>query len=209
MKRNLMLIRLIFVILLAVSIISGVTDLVSGFSRGWESAGSNSPNIVKNVLFKPNDQKNTVLMRRENADSISFSKNYYSDVEFKNNEDSSSLISFFMFIVAIVVVVLGIKVLVNFYRFLNALVKEEVFTLQNVKRLFRMGIFIACISPLEYFFYYLNFMNAQKMMKPYSFTVLKNFDFDVSPLMFGLILIAISYVFKKGIEMQQEQDLTI
>ena len=209
MKRNLMLIRLIFVILLAVSIIAGVTDLVSGFSRGWESAGSNSPSIVKNVLFKPSDQKNIVLMRRENADSISFSKNYYSDVEFKNNEDSSSLISFFMFIVAIIVVVLGIKVLINFYKFLNALVKDEVFTLQNVKRLFKMGIFIACISPLVYLFYYLNFMNAQKMMKPYSFTVLRNFDFDVTPLMFGLILVAVSYVFRKGIEIQQEQDLTI
>lgn len=209
MKRNLMLIRLLFVILLVASIISGLADFVSGYRHGWDSVGSKRWSVVQHVLFKPNSEKNIVLMQRENGDSISFSKNYYSDVKFKNDEDSSSLISLFMFMVAAVVVVLGIKVLINFYKFLNALVKEEVFTLQNVKRLFRMGIFIACISPLTYIFYYLNLMNTQKMMGPYSFSVLRNYDFEVFPLMFGLILVSISYVFRKGIEMQQEQNLTI
>lgn len=204
-----MLIRLLFLVLMAAYVITNMADFKSGFMQGWDSNGPNSSSVVNSVLFKSNSQKDIVLMQRKNGDSISFSKTYYSDVKFRNNEDSSALISFFMFIAAVVATVLGIKVLVNFYRFLNALVREEVFTLQNVRRLFRMGIFIACISPLAYIYSYLNFMNAQKLMESYSYTVLKKFDLEFAPLMFGLILVAISYVFRKGIEMQQQQDLTI
>lgn len=209
MKKNLIIIRLIFAIILIASILTALPDMKSGFMLGWNSNQPNSWTTVSDISFKPNKEAPVVLVQRNSTDSISFATNYHTDVKFKDDKNSSALITFIMFLIAVTIIVLGIKVLINFYRFLNALVKEEVFSLQNVRRLFRMGIFIAAVSPLLYLFYYLNYMNDQRLMDPYAFKVIKNFDFQFEPLLFGLILVAISYVFKKGIEMQQEQALTI
>lgn len=209
MKKNLLLIRVAFIGILLLSIITSISDFNTGLREGWDSVNPNSWSIARKVLFRPNANNNQVFVQKNSTDSISFLTNYYSDVRFKNVKVQYSLIGFCLFIIALVVLILSIKVLIKFYKFLNALSKGELFTILNMKRLSSAGIFIMLISLLIYSFNYLNYIDAKILMKPYNFVVFRNFDFEFNPLMFGLVLIAISYVFRKGIEMQQEQDLTI
>ncbi|TCC91870.1 DUF2975 domain-containing protein [Pedobacter frigiditerrae] len=109
--------------------------------------------------------------------------------------------------VAFTGVYFGLKILINLFRFINSVQKENIFDEKNVTRLTSMGWSSITLSFLLYIFYFLKTIVSFSMDSVYKAIELVDFDFWL--IIFGITLLTIGFVFKKGIELQQEQDLTI
>lgn len=96
----------------------------------------------------------------------------------------------------------GVLILVQLFKFINSVNEADVFSVKNIKLIQKMGWNCILQSILLYVFYLskLKFVNIE---------VLRDINFEFWLLLFGLTLLTISFVFKKGIQLQNEQDLTI
>jgi len=214
MKKNLSLIRIVFIVLLVVFVISMLW-------HGWKylnlpnnaEVAANVPLVttVDDISFQPNVEAHAWTINSNNGDTIVFAPHYCTDVYLNRSADSQngSWLSISNGICLFAGAILFIIALVNIYSFFNALTKGTFFTQENTMRLKKAGILFALLPFLEYLATYLSFLQNEKLMQPFHFKVLNNSIFDFGTFMTGLLLLAISYAFKKGIELQQEQDLTI
>ncbi|AZI26196.1 DUF2975 domain-containing protein [Pedobacter sp. G11] len=92
------------------------------------------------------------------------------------------------------------------YAFINSAKSDDVFNVKNYSRLLWMGINSIITSFLVYFYNLIKFYVKHDALK---IDTLRNVDFNFWLFVFGLTLLAIALVFKKGIELKQENDLTI
>jgi uncharacterized membrane protein YedE/YeeE len=97
---------------------------------------------------------------------------------------------------------IGVVILTQLFKFVNSVKEANVFTEKNIKLIQKMGWNCIAESVLLYVFYLskLNFINVESM---------RSVNFEFWLLVFGLTLLTISFVFKKGIQLQKEQELTI
>lgn len=70
---------------------------------------------------------------------------------------------------------------------------------------------MACFGSAIFLFAFnmLSFFREQYIFKGLPYKVLPNIESSVLMIVLGLVLITISYTFKKGVELQQENDLTV
>ena len=101
------------------------------------------------------------------------------------------------------------RVLVYLYRFINSIEMGNVFSAENVGRLTRMGWYCTMIPFLLFIYNAMVYANQLNNRQDLAFKVIENVDFQIWLLIFGLTLLTIAFVFRKGIELQQENDLTI
>lgn len=97
---------------------------------------------------------------------------------------------------------IGVLILTQLSKFINSVNEANVFTEKNIKLIQKMGFNCISESVLLYMFYLskLKFINVESM---------RSVNFEFWLLLFGLTLLTISFVFRKGIQLQKEQDLTI
>ena len=117
-------------------------------------------------------------------------------------KENLSLISSLLLIAGAAI---GLIIVINIYRFINSIQKAEVFSAVNIKRISNLGWCCILQCFLLYVFYYSK--SDLSVGLNYQSMIAINFEFWL--LIFGLTLLTISFVFKKGIELQKEQDLTI
>ena len=98
--------------------------------------------------------------------------------------------------------VIGVVILTQLFKFINSANEAKVFTAKNIELIQKMGWNCIAESVLLYVFYLskLKFVNVESM---------RSVNFEFWLLVFGLTLLTISFVFRKGIQLQKEQDLTI
>ncbi|MBE5321721.1 DUF2975 domain-containing protein [Pedobacter sp. MR2016-19] len=101
------------------------------------------------------------------------------------------------------------RVLVYLYRFINSIEMGNVFSTENTGRLTRMGWYCTMIPFLLFIYNAIVYANQLNNRRDLAFKVIENVDFQIWLLIFGLTLLTIAFVFRKGIELQQENDLTI
>jgi len=101
------------------------------------------------------------------------------------------------------------RVLVYLYRFINSIEIGNVFSTENAGRLTRMGWYCTMIPFLLFIYNVMVYTDQSNNRQDLLFKIIENVDFQIWLLIFGLTLLTIAYVFKKGIELQQENDLTI
>ena len=101
------------------------------------------------------------------------------------------------------------RVLVYLYRFINSIEMGNVFSTENTGRLTRMGWYCTMIPFLLFVYNAMLYANQLNNRQDLVFKVIENVDFQIWLLIFGLTLLTIAFVFRKGIELQQENDLTI
>ena len=102
-----------------------------------------------------------------------------------------------------------LRVLVYLYRFIDSVQDGSVFNDENIIRLTRMGVY--CIS-LPFLLFMLNAIDYVRHSGIQHIQIIKLFrhvDFEIWLLIFALTLLTIAFVFKKGIELKKESDLTI
>ena len=105
-------------------------------------------------------------------------------------------------VLMLLVFFIGVLILTQLFKFINSVNEANVFTEKNIKLIQKMGWNCIAESVLLYGFYLskLKFINAESM---------RSINFEFWLLLFGLTLLTISFVFKKGLQLQKEQELTI
>jgi len=101
------------------------------------------------------------------------------------------------------------RVLVYLYRFINSIEMGNVFSAENVGRLTHMGWYCTMIPFLLFIYNAMIYANQLNNRQDLVFKIIENVDFQIWLLIFGLTLLTIAFVFRKGIQLQQENDLTI
>ena len=113
-----------------------------------------------------------------------------------------SLFSFFILILAIWVPFLVVRIV-------KSLQNSEVFDRKNLKRIQRIGIILLVVGILGTLLQAINIYSAQSMvdLSHYSFSYAKVIDF--SPIIMGVVILIMNEILRIGIEIKEEQDLTI
>ena len=96
----------------------------------------------------------------------------------------------------------GVLILVQLFKFINSVNEVNVFSEKNIKLIQKMGWNCILQSILLYVFYL-------SKLKTINIESMRSVNFEFWLLLFGLTLLTISFVFKRGIQLQKEQDLTI
>lgn len=134
----------------------------------------------------------------------------YGDMQ-KGFMDASNGVDRSLHPVAIIALILGtiigIGIVLNIYFFINSIQNDNVFSLLNISRITMIGWFCIFQAVLLYAFYY--FEANVKINNNAIYEKIVGVDFDFWLIIFGLTMLIIGYVFKKGIELQKEQELTI
>ena len=100
---------------------------------------------------------------------------------------------------------IGLAIIINLYTFINSIQDKKVFTITNIKRISALGFYCILQTFLLYAFYF----SKLDFSKGLTYQAIISVNFDFWLLIFGITLLTIGFVFKKGIELQQDQDLTI
>lgn len=96
----------------------------------------------------------------------------------------------------------ALRIFVYLYRFINSIELGEVFSVENIQRLYLAGWYCVSVPFLLFIF---NCLNLDKL----SINNVLNVDFEFWLLILGITLLTIAFVFKKGLELKQENDFTI
>lgn len=126
-----------------------------------------------------------------------------------NDKGNGTYFDFLQGTVVFVIMFLGLRVLVYLYRFIDSVEIGNVFSEDNVSRLKRMGWYCTTIPFLLFAFNTSIYIKRTSNKNDLILNVIENVDFQIWLLIFGLTLLTIAFVFKKGIELKLEQDLTI
>lgn len=102
-----------------------------------------------------------------------------------------------------------LRVLLYLYRFIDSVQVGNVFSEENTSRLKRMGWYCTAIPFLLFIFNAMDYVRASGNDENLTLKIIQNVDFQFWLLIFGLTLLTIAFVFKKGIELKQEHDLTV
>ncbi|TKB99988.1 DUF2975 domain-containing protein [Pedobacter cryotolerans] len=103
--------------------------------------------------------------------------------------------------------IIGIGIVLNIYFFINSIQNNSVFSLLNISRITMIGWFCISQAVLLYAFYF--FEANGKINNNSIYQKIVGVDFDFWLVIFGITMLIIGFVFKKGIELQKEQELTI
>ncbi|MCX2574820.1 DUF2975 domain-containing protein [Pedobacter sandarakinus] len=125
-----------------------------------------------------------------------------------SNSNQSSL-GFLQGSLVLLITILGMGVVSKLYRFIDSVEKDEVFSEANLKLLKRMGLYCTVIPFLLFSFNTTVYMQNFKGESGLLLSIIENVDFQIWLLIFGLTLFTIACVFKMGIALKAEQDLTI
>jgi len=105
-------------------------------------------------------------------------------------------------LVIFVIMFLGLRVLVYLYRFIDSVQIGNVFSEENVSRLKRMGWYCTTIPFLLFVFNASIYIQRTSDKMNLMLKIIENVDFQIWLLIFGLTLLTIAFVFKKGIELK-------
>lgn len=119
------------------------------------------------------------------------------------------LFGLFAGIFILLITFFGLRILVYLYRFIDSVQAGHVFSNENAERLKRMGWYCTFIPFALFVFNALEYANQSGNHKNLTLSIIENVDFQIWLLIFGLTLLTIAFVFKKGIELKKENDLTI
>lgn len=125
-----------------------------------------------------------------------------------------------LYISALSLIIVGFILLVLFTlrAFVMSLQRNETFTRQNIKRLQRIGVLFLMIEPFrwiaKYFFnqWLISYFSLEVVSRSLAYQLgyaLGNGKFVLNWIFVGLIVLVIAEVFKQGLKLKEEVDLTV
>jgi hypothetical protein len=133
-------------------------------------------------------------------------------------DSTSSSTKLFLFSMALLRMIYFFVILYLLRKFIHSLKTNDTFTLSNVKYLTTIGVMLLLIEPLYWLGKVLvrNWVENNFMLtfieKPTSFKIgfaLGSGDFLSNWIVVGLLVLVISEVFKQGLRIKEENDLTV
>ena len=114
-------------------------------------------------------------------------------------------LNFISTIFLLIAVFVGIAIITKLYFFINSIHDKKVFSIYNIRRINTLGWYCILLPFLLYGFHFSKLDFTAGLTNQ----VISSINFEFWLLIFGITLRTIGFVFRKGIELQQEQDLMI
>ncbi len=191
-----------------------LSNLVREEYEGHYSIGS----LRADALVKPDSEK--ILIETVEAD---VSNSYLQVSNWKlafTSKDGN--VKGFMLILITIRIAYVFLIFFILRKFVLSLKSKEIFSTQNIKRLRQMGLLIVFIEPLQWVGSYLvrhwitNHFQIKFQNKSVGYQIgyeigyfFGSGDFLWNWILTGLLLLVIAEVFRRGLKMKEEQDLTI
>lgn len=102
-----------------------------------------------------------------------------------------------------------LKAVVNFYKLINAINHEIIFDWTNVRRLNRIGRFLLISFLLMQTYMLITYLTASRLIELEGYRFNYWCDFESMTLILGLIALLVARIFAIGLQMKEEQELTI
>ncbi|MBC6110016.1 DUF2975 domain-containing protein [Pedobacter fastidiosus] len=215
MKTQIKFIKLAYLVILTLTFAFG---FIYGGRESFEEGYNEASNIegskkLSPMLIKANNPLFLNLKDHVSGDSLNLNISYLADVRvFKKSQDTTSLLDALSFLkgcILLIITFFALRVLVYLYRFIDSIQRGDVFSTENIKRLSLMGYYCMSIPFVILGLDLITYTINKSFFKNLPYKVVYQGDFDFWLLIFGLTLLTIAFVFKKGIEIKQENDLTI
>lgn len=210
------LIKQLLIITSVVLFIYGIYHGRSAFRDGWKL--SDNPDY-ENSLFHVSVRHATIMQRTDSL-HIKGNDGFVYNLERKdlvsgdvfNRNKLDKMVSFYQgidLILIISILTAVVLIFVKLYHFLNDSSKGEIFTLENIQRIKNIGIYCISLSILFLMWDFLNFKIQEGLFRHTNYRVDYEFDFNYVLFTVGMVTMVIMYVFKKGYQLKQEQELTV
>ena len=219
MNKDLRFIKAIKVILVSGAFIAfAVTcyQFRSGFFKGWSDGGDS---VVRSAAYHMPIFENIVIPHNDSlaikgSDGFTFDLNakYIVSGDAYNQKSPQKKLSFLSgcrVSLMLAILVFSMLLLFKLYYFIDESSKGLIFTLDNIDRIKAIGGYCIWLSIA---LLVLDIVNYYISSEIFSHTELKTtymFDFNYLLFTVGVLTIVIMYVFKKGYDLKQEQDLTV
>ncbi len=213
-NRNINKLVLALKICLLLIIATFAFDFISGFVVGWNEVMLNQPNLPR----KFSHAKETLAVKPINDTVIYESKDYSitgirSFQYQEKNIDHSTSFS----VIIVVKLIIGFGALIFLYRFiknsfalLNRFQKLSILEKDNLELLNKTAINLLLSGILINLFVLINFfLNLSWFHFPGYQLDYSQIGFDFSYIIIALIILTLSWILKFGIELKEEQDLTV
>jgi len=186
------------------------------FLKGWNdvensaigSARYHMP-IFENIVIPANDSLN---IKGKDGFTYNLKTKYILSGDAYNQtfpQKKLSLLNVFQTSLILVLLVFGILLLVKLYYFIDDSSKGLIFTLDNINRIKSIGGYCILISITSLIVDIVSYHISKELFRHTELKTSYDLDFNYLLCTVGVVTIIIMYVFKKGYDLKQEQDLTV
>jgi hypothetical protein len=186
------------------------------FFKGWNevgnaagrSAGYHIP-IFENVVMPANDSLN--IKGKDGFTYILKTKYILSGDAYNQTfpQKTLSLLTACHFLLVFSVPVFGILLLIKLYYFIDDSSKGLIFTLDNINRIKSIGGYCILLSAILLITDIVSYHISKELFSHTELNTSYVFDFNYLLFTVGVVTMLIMYVFEKGYDLKQEQDLTV
>ncbi len=211
---------MIFIVILS-SLVQPLYDFGYSFGQGLragiEAAETNTTTILDNhsvlsVEFLPktdkiisNPDKLTLLNSDEDLNFIIDQGSIY-----VSDDCIPMWISLLETVMYLAMIVVFIILIVKFVKFINNINKNKVFEKINVKLLKQMGLILLSMSIIQIVLLFSSkFIVSTLSLEIEGYSISSSMDFPWTVTLIGLVALLMAQVWAKGIQMREEQELTI
>lgn len=211
---------MIFIVILS-SLVQPLYDFGYSFGQGLragiEAAETNTTTILDNhsvlsVEFLPktdkiisNPDKLTLLNSDEDLNFIIEQGSIY-----VSDDCIPMWISLLETVMYLAMIVVFIILIVKFVKFINNINKNKVFEKINVKLLKQMGLILLSMSIIQIVLLFSSkFIVSTLSLEIEGYSISSSMDFPWTVTLIGLVALLMAQVWAKGIQMREEQELTI
>jgi hypothetical protein len=188
----------------------------SSFFKGWNdvdnspfnSAAYRTP-IFENVVIPANDSLK--IIGKEGFTYILKTKYIVSGDVYNQStpQKKLSLLNGCQILLMLTILVFGILLLFKLYYFIDDSSKGLIFTLDNINRIKAIGGYCISLSIALLISDVISYCISTELFRHTNLITTYTFDFNYLLFTVGVVTIIIMYVFKKGFDLKQEQDLTV
>lgn len=216
MKRQLNIICVLIFLFVGLSLLPSVYSMGNAFVDGFKAGMSQAEGIEQGRLLSPLSLNlwPKSFSTATSSDKLFNQKDqqWYSASHLKTlvwvKSDKLGFAGFanLLALVGLVAIVIAI---VQFYRLINAINQEVIFDWTNVHRLNRIGWSLLISFGMSQAYVLTNYWVAARLFDVEGYE--HNFwcDFQSMPLIMGLVALLVSRIFAIGLQMKEEQELTI
>ncbi len=180
------------------------------YITNFKSKKINSFGNIKIVIGAPHIEYPVIINMKDIKSIISNQKSFTptedNTKQFKKSEKKTRL---YLFIIGILSLILVLIILFQLRKIFVNLEKKQPFSKDNPKRFLIIGIIIFFIGILKNIGLIISNEILIKYLIIHRLFIERKFNFDFSILLLGLLFIILSEVFRQGVMLKEENDLTI
>lgn len=218
MKRQLNLICVLIFFFVGLSLVPSIYSMGSAFVDGFKAGMSQAENshglsahaerispLALNLWPKSLADTSDKLFNLK--DQAWYPVSHIKSVVWVNTEDvgMARFVSFLMLVGLFFIV----KAILQFYRLINAINHEVIFDWMNVRRLNRIGRNLLISFVITQVYMFMEYWMVARLFELEGYKLNFWCDFQSMPLIMGLVALLVGRIFAIGLQMKEEQELTI